>query len=96
MSFQEKKLKARDGYELALRIYEAEEPKAVVKFIHGMEEYQERYQPFAEFLRGAGYTVVTADLRGHGKNAPMLSHIADRDGHLRLLDDEETAGEQAS
>ena len=90
MSFQEKTLKARDGYELALRIYEAEEPKAVVKFIHGMEEYQDRYQPFAEFLRGAGYTVVTADLRGHGKNAPMLSHIADRDGHLRLLEDEET------
>lgn len=90
MSFQEKTLKAKDGYELALRIYDAEEPKAVVKFIHGMEEYQDRYQPFAEFLQGAGYTVVTADLRGHGKNAPILSHIADRDGHLRLLEDEET------
>ena len=90
MSFREQKLKAKDGYELSLRIYEAQEPKAVVKFIHGMEEYQDRYQPFAEFLQGAGYTVVTADLRGHGKNAPMLSHIADRDGHLRLLEDEET------
>ena len=90
MSFREHKLKAKDGYELSLRIYEAQEPKAVVKFIHGMEEYQDRYQPFAEFLQGAGYTVVTADLRGHGKNAPMLSHIADRDGHLRLLEDEET------
>ena len=89
MSFQEKTLKAKDGYELSLRIYEAKEPKAVVKFIHGMEEYQDRYRPFAEFLRDAGYTVVTADLRGHGKNAPMLSHIADQDGHLRLLEDEE-------
>lgn len=90
MSFQEKTLKAKDGYELSLRIYEAKEPKAVVKFIHGMEEYQDRYRPFAEFLRDAGYTVVTADLRGHGKNAPILSHIADRDGDLRLLEDEET------
>lgn len=89
MSFREQKLKAKDGYELSLRIYEAQEPKAVVKFIHGMEEYQDRYQPFAEFLQDAGYTVVTADLRGHGKNAPMLSHIADRDGHLRLLEDED-------
>ena len=89
MSFREQKLKAKDGYELSLRIYEAQEPKAVVKFIHGMEEYQDRYRPFAEFLRDAGYTVVTADLRGHGKNAPMLSHIADQDGHLRLLEDEE-------
>ena len=90
MSYQETILTAKDGYELALRIYEADEPRAVVKCIHGMEEYQERYEPFAEFLQAGGYTVVTADLRGHGKNAPMLSHIADSDGHLRLLEDEET------
>ena len=90
MSHQEMTLSAKDGYELSLRIYEADEPKAVVKCIHGMEEYQDRYQYFAEYLQAAGYTVVTADLRGHGKNAPVLSHIADRDGHLRLLEDEET------
>ena len=90
MSMQEMKLSAKDGYELALRIYEADEPKAIVKFIHGMEEYQDRYQPFAEYLQAAGYTAVTADLRGHGKSAPVLSHIADRDGHLKLLEDEET------
>ena len=90
MSYQETTLPAKDGYQLALRIYEAEKPKAVVKCIHGMEEYQDRYQPFAEYLQKAGYTVVTADLRGHGKTAPVLSHIADREGHLRLLEDEET------
>ena len=90
MNMQEMKLSAKDGYGLALRIYEADEPKAVVKFIHGMEEYQDRYQPFAEYLQAAGYTAVTADLRGHGKSAPVLSHIADRDGHLKLLEDEET------
>ena len=89
MSFQEITLKSKDGYLLALRIYEAENPKAVVQCIHGMEEYQDRYRDFAEFLREAGYTVVTADLRGHGPGAPMLCHIADRDGHLRLLEDEE-------
>ena len=90
MSHQEVTLHAKDGYQLALRIYGTDNPKAVVKCIHGMEEYQDRYQPFAEYLQAAGYTVVTADLRGHGKNAPVLSHIADRDGHLRLLEDEET------
>ena len=89
MSYQELTLPSGDGYPLALRIYETDAPKAVVKCIHGMEEYQDRYQPFAEFLQAAGYTVVTADLRGHGKTAPVLSHIADRDGHLRLLEDEE-------
>ena len=89
-TYQETALASKDGYELALRVYGTEEPKAVVKMIHGMEEHQERYQPFAEFLQADGYTVVTADLRGHGPNAPNLSHIADRDGHLRLLEDEET------
>ena len=89
MSYRIQTLASRDGYELSLRFYEADAPKAVVKFIHGMEEYQDRYEPFAEYLREAGYTVVTADLRGHGKNAPVLSHIADKEGHLRLLEDEE-------
>ena len=90
MSFQELTLPSKDGYELSLRVYEAAEPKAVVKCIHGMEEYQDRYQYFAEKLQADGYTVVTADLRGHGKNAPVLSHIADAAGDERLIEDEET------
>ena len=80
---------SKEDYTLTLRIYEAEAPKAVVKCIHGMEEYQDRYQGFAEFLQENGYTVVTANLRGHGKDAPILSHIADRDGDRLLLEDEE-------
>ena len=51
MSFEEMTLPSKDGYQLSLKIYEADEPKAVVKCIHGMEEYQDRYQPFAEFLQ---------------------------------------------
>lgn len=90
MSFRGITLPSADGYPLAVRIYEAETPKAVVKCIHGMEEHQARYQFFAETLQKAGYTVVTADLRGHGPTAPRAGHIADRDGHLRLMEDEET------
>ena len=63
MSYQEKTVASKDGYPLALRIYEANNPKAVVKCIHGMEEYQDRYMAFAEYLQEAGYTVVTANLR---------------------------------
>ena len=48
-AYQEVTLKARDGYELALRVYDTAEPKAVIKVIHGMEEHQGRYQTFAEY-----------------------------------------------
>ena len=38
-AFEEVKRAAKDGYELALRVYDTAEPKAVVKVIHGMEEH---------------------------------------------------------
>ena len=53
MSYLEKTIASKDGYPLALRIYEADTPKAVVKCIHGMEEYQDRYMSFAEYLQEA-------------------------------------------
>lgn len=55
-----------------------------------MEEHKERYDDFAAFLQDSGYVVLTCDLRGHGKNAPLLSHIADRDGDRLLVKDEKT------
>ncbi len=90
MGYTERMLNAKDGAGLTLRVYEAEKAKAAVMCIHGMEEHQGRYRPFAEYLQGAGYTVVTADLRGHGPKAAAVSHIADQDGDKLLLEDEET------
>ena len=88
MAFEELFVPSRDGYTLSLRVYEAKKPVAVVKFIHGMEEHQGRYEGFATLLQNNGFTVITADLRGHGKNAPKLSHIADKNGHKLLIEDE--------
>ena len=86
--YEELTVRSRDGYALSARIYGCENPKAVILFIHGMEEHQGRYTAFASFLRENGYAVVTADLRGHGQNAPKLSHIADRNGAGLLIEDE--------
>ena len=88
MGFEEIIIPGKDNYSLAVRVYEALNPKAIIKFIHGMEEHQGRYEGFASFLQENGYTVVTADLRGHGPNAPLLSHIADKGGHKLLIEDE--------
>lgn len=42
------------------------EYKAVLQMVHGMIEYIERYEPFAEYLTEHGYLVVGHDHLGHG------------------------------
>ena len=53
---------------LYCNIYEVENPIAIVQIVHGMMEYQERYLEFAKFLNNYGFSVITSDIRGHGKN----------------------------
>ena len=81
-------LKSIDGYQLSCSVFEASSPKAVVQIVHGMEEHKDRYDAFAEFLASKGLTVITSDLRGHGKNAPILSHISDKKGDKLLIEDQ--------
>ena len=50
-----------------LRIWEAEQPRAVVQIVHGMTEHGGRYAPFAAFLNANGFTVAADDHRGHGE-----------------------------
>lgn len=71
-------LKAKDGYKLNLHIFETEEKdkaKGYIQIIHGMEEHQERYEDFIKVLNKAGYTVISSDMRGHGKGAPELGFL---------------------
>lgn len=44
------------------------EVKAVLQIVHGIAEYIERYEPFAEYLNSMGYLVVAEDHMGHGKS----------------------------
>ena len=88
MEKQDLFLKSIDGYELSLSVYEAKSPKAVIQFVHGMEEHKERYEEFASFLANKGFTCVTSDLRGHGRNAPILSHISNKRGDKLLIEDQ--------
>lgn len=80
-------LKAQDGYELLLNIYEVQNPKAIVQIAHGMEEHQGRYKRFAELLNQNGYTVVSADMRGHGKHAKTLGYFKRSEGYNALVQD---------
>jgi len=57
-----------DGLKLSCLSIVPENPRAVVLFVHGMNEYKERYLPLAQFLADHGFAVVLYDHRGHGKS----------------------------
>lgn len=44
------------------------EPKAVLQIIHGIAEFVERYDDFANYLTGLGFVVVAEDHMGHGQS----------------------------
>ena len=56
-----------DNEDLHCIFYSVSQPKAIVQIIHGMKEHQNRYEPLAAFLNEHGFSVITSDLRGHGK-----------------------------
>lgn len=43
-------------------------PVAVVQIVHGIAEFVERYDDFAQYLNNLGYAVVAEDHMGHGKS----------------------------
>ena len=66
------------------------EIKGILQICHGMCEYIERYEPFAEFLCNNGYIVCGHDHVGHGKVAyekNKLGYFAPQNGWQILVDD---------
>ena len=88
VKYEEVKTKSTDGLFLSLAVYETADAAACIQLIHGMAEHKGRYDDFARFLAENGYNVVSSDLRGHGKDAPILSHIADENGDDLLIEDQ--------
>ena len=82
-------IKSFDGYSLPVLIYDSPDAKACIQIIHGMAEHKERYIPFAKYLSENGFNVILPDLRGHGEEAPLLSHIADKKGEELLIKDQQ-------
>lgn len=81
-------IKARDGYRLDVHIFQAEHETAVVQLIHGMEEHQKRYEPFIAHLNAHGFSVVSSDLRGHGRHAADLGFFKEKGGYAELIADQ--------
>jgi acylglycerol lipase len=68
---------SNDGLQIFARKWEPEgEIKAVINLVHGIGEHSGRYQRWAEQLTGAGYAVMTFDLRGHGNSGGLRGHVS--------------------
>ena len=60
------KFKDRNLY---TKIWNVENPIAVLQIVHGMTEHIERYETLAHELNKKGIIVAGYDLRGHGHNS---------------------------
>lgn len=81
-------INGRDGYKLEVHIFDVKNEKAVIQIIHGMEEHQERYENFIKILNDSGFSVVSSDLRGHGKNCKDLGFFKEKEGYKELIFDQ--------
>lgn len=66
------------------------DPLAILQLSHGMVEYIERYDAFAQFLSAKGFLVVGHDHIGHGasiKNAADWGHFSDHNGFETVIED---------
>lgn len=44
------------------------EPRGICQIVHGIAEYVERYENFAEYLNSLGFLVIAEDHMGHGQS----------------------------
>lgn len=61
-------IQTADGTLLALERWEAENPKAILLALHGMNDYAEAFREAATFWAEAGLTVLAFDQRGFGRS----------------------------
>ena len=67
-----------------------EYPRAVLQIVHGMSEYIDRYDDFANFLTQNGFAVIGNDHLGHGKSVKSdddLGFFASKNGDEIVIKD---------
>jgi alpha-beta hydrolase superfamily lysophospholipase len=71
------------GVEIVYSTWRAGKPRGIVQIAHGVGEHGLRYEPLAQDLVRAGYTVHVNDHRGHGRTGlGQWGGDASRLGHL--------------
>jgi acylglycerol lipase len=77
MSHVEFERKAFDGLSLYFQGWQVEkDQKGGVCLVHGLGEHSGRYAQWAGWLNQAGYSVLSYDLRGHGRSGGRRGHVS--------------------
>ncbi|MBN2820303.1 MAG: alpha/beta hydrolase, partial [Bacteroidales bacterium] len=81
----ELKWQTPDGQELFAQCWDAgENAKAGILLVHGIGEHSSRYDKWANYLNREGFSVLSFDLRGHGKTPGQKGTFAN---YTKLLED---------
>ncbi len=75
-----------DGKKLFMRKDFVDDPKAVIVFVHGLDEHQGRYDYPAGRFNGEGFSVYRFDNRGHGRSDGKQTYIDDFNTYLKDAD----------
>lgn len=59
---------------------------AVLCLVHGIGEHTSRYLKVVEAFTGAGFAIIGADLRGHGRSGGQRGHFPSDENLLRDID----------
>lgn len=87
MNHEEFERNSFDGMKLYFQCWEVNEPpKGVVCLVHGLGEHSGRYADWAARLNQAGYTLLTYDLRGHGKSEGQRGDVSSYDKYFKDTD----------
>ena len=70
-----------------MHCYLCENPTASMLMLHGMAEHEERYREFAGYMNEHGYDFYIYNHRGHGPEAEVQGHIADKNGQNIIVED---------
>jgi acylglycerol lipase len=84
MSHFEFERKSFDGLSLYFQGWQVDDAqKGVICLVHGLGEHSGRYAHWAALLNQAGYSVLTFDLRGHGKSQGKKGHSPSFDAYVK-------------
>lgn len=87
MSTSDWQLKTEDGLSLHAVEWKPDgEMRGAICLFHGLGEHSGRYAHVAEFMNRHGYSVLSIDLRGHGKSEGQRGHSPGIDGMLNDID----------